>query len=235
MKRSDPEAVDVPHTPDPIANLDPVQVIQALQHRVTPERLARMRRVIAQRSHDLSVVLENISDPHNASAILRSADAFGFHRVHLVDDGVPLRMARNVAKGSHRWLHIQRHPTAEACIAQLKDTGHRVYTASMEGAVPIDALLGQPAPLAIVFGNEHAGPSTPMRALADGVFAIPMHGFAESLNVSVAAAITLYTLRKTHGRALPQNERNRILAHYLRQDIRDAEHFLRVHPSSKDR
>jgi tRNA (guanosine-2'-O-)-methyltransferase len=192
----------------------PHTVIEALEPLLTDERRARIDRVIAARTRGVVPVLEGVDDPHNVAAVMRSAEAFGVQEVHVVDGSQGFVAARSVAQGTERWIDVQRHATAQACVTALRDRGYRVYVAAMDGALsPED--LAREARVAVVFGNEHAGVSAEMRALADGTYAIPMRGFVESLNVSVAAAITLYGA--TQGRAgnLSDEERKVLRARYV--------------------
>jgi tRNA (guanosine-2'-O-)-methyltransferase len=191
MRRDEPDNFDL----DPVRTAglpaDAETVISALEPLLTSERRQRIEQVLSTRSRAVIAVLDGVIDPHNVSAVLRSADAFGVQEVHLIDRGEAFLASPRVAQGSHRWLTVVQHASAAACVAALHARGHRVYIASMEGALRPEALAREPK-LAIVFGNEHAGVSDELRALADGFYAIPMQGFVQSLNVSVAAGITLF-------------------------------------------
>ena len=151
-----------------------------------------MRAVLERRHDDLVVVLENIHDAHNASAILRSCDAFGVGRVALVyTNQVFPEISGGVAAKVEKWLQIDRYESAEECVSALKSEGVRVFATQLtddaEDYLSVDFL----GPSAIVLGNEHAGCSDEMVALADAALIVPMVGFVQSLNVSVAAAVIL--------------------------------------------
>lgn len=224
MKRTLPEVENAgPLPPLPFPSDAIVAVLAPL---VTEARLARIDTVIAQRTRSLVPVLEGLSDPHNGAAILRSADAFGCHEVHLVDGRFPFAVSHRVSRGTHRWLELVRHERAEDCAASLHARGYAIFVASMEGTmVPED--LARVAKAAIVLGNEHAGPSEAMRAAADGTYRIPMVGFVESLNVSVASAITLYVASRGRHGDLDDAAKSEIRARFLLAQVKDAETLVR--------
>lgn len=148
-----------------------------------------MRAALQARMGSVVVVLEAVHRRHNVSAILRSAESFGVHEVHMVIG--PFRPSKGAARGAERWVELHRHDSLGPCIADLKARGYRVVVADVGvGAaspehVPVDQ------PLAILFGSEHTGVSELARSLADGAVTVPMRGLTESLNVSVAAACIL--------------------------------------------
>ncbi len=219
MRPSHPSVFEV-NAPGPLpAPAD--EIIAALAPHMTEARRRRIEEVAARRTLAVTPVLENLVDPHNASAILRSADAFGLHRVHVVAEHVALSATHKIAKGSERWLDVVAHPSTEACVARLRADGFRIYVAAMDGETSPEALVGQ-GKVAVVFGNERHGASAAMRAAADGTFTIPMHGFVESLNVSVAAAITLYTLGRGAPRGPSPAEAREIVAQLMMATVRDA-------------
>jgi tRNA (guanosine-2'-O-)-methyltransferase len=200
-------------------------VIEALSRVVTPARLARLEEVVDGRTDDLAVVLDRVADPHNSSAVLRSADAFGVQNVHAIVGEHGFRASRGVSKGTQRWLDVTRWETAEACARRLKRDGYAIYVAAMGGEKTPDGLREVPR-LAVVFGNEHRGVSAEMRALADGAFSIPMRGFVESLNVSVAAAITMQVLTSEGRAGLEPARRRELLARFLMNSAKNADEII---------
>ncbi len=157
-----------------------------------PERKARIDQVVAQRTRTLTVVMEAFADPQNTSAVLRTAESFGVQEVHVVV-GPQKRFDRNkkISQNADKWLEVVRWKDTATCLAALKARGFRIYATHLgEGSATL-AELSFAEPTALVFGNEHAGVSAEARRLADRVFAIPMRGFSQSFNVSVAAAICL--------------------------------------------
>jgi tRNA (guanosine-2'-O-)-methyltransferase len=169
---------------------DPERICAALEPMLTEERKRRIAEVIAARSHAVVPVLDGLIDPHNVAAVLRSSEAFGVQTVHLVRSPQPFLASQRIAQGTQRWVDIVEHESPEACLRALKAHHYRVYVAAMDGEITPEALALEQR-VAIVFGNEHEGVSAEMRRLADGAYTIPMRGFVQSLNVSVAAALTL--------------------------------------------
>jgi tRNA (guanosine-2'-O-)-methyltransferase len=157
-----------------------------------PERRARIDAVVAQRTRTLTVVMEAFADPQNTSAVLRTAESFGVQEVHVVV-GPQKRYDRNkkISQNADKWLEVVRWKDTPSCLAALKDRGFRVYATHLGEGSGTLAGLSFAEPTALVFGNEHAGVSAEARRLADACFAIPMRGFSQSFNVSVAAAICL--------------------------------------------
>lgn len=225
MRRDDPDVFDAEGHGPPALTRDAAKVVQVLGSMVTPERLARIREVVARRTHRVTLVLEDITDPHNTSAVLRSCDAFGIQRVHVVAGKRGFQAARAITKGAHRWLDVIRHDTGADAVRALQADGFVVLAASMEGTVPPSELARTPK-VAIVMGNEHRGPTAETRAVVDGTYAIPMRGFSDSLNVSVAAAITLHAATEGHQSELSEAEREVLIARYLMHSVGDAETVL---------
>ena len=223
MRADDPDVIEI-EGPPPLVH-DATTVIEALAPVVTPERRRRIAQVVAQRTDDLVVVLDSIADPHNASAVLRSADAFGVQTVHAIVGPHGFRASQGVSKGTHRWLDIVRYESAQACAERLRATGYAIYVAAM-GAPDTPETLPVEAPLAVVFGNEHRGVSTEMEALADGAFSIPMRGFVESLNVSVAAAITIESLTRRSPRRFDRARREALQARFLMNSVKNADQII---------
>jgi len=224
LKRDHPDVIE-------LGALDPLpapaaQVVRALSPLVTPARLARMDAVIARRTRSLVPVLEDLADPHNGAAVMRSADAFGCHEVHVVEDRHPFLVSHRVTRGTHRWLDLVKHRDIHACLDHLKTRGYRVYVAAMDGDVGPEQIADVER-AAIVFGNEHKGVSQAVRDAADGTYAIPMEGFVESLNVSVASAITLYVASRGRHGDLDEAAREEIRARFLMHQVRDAERIVR--------
>ena len=155
-------------------------------------RIARMRLVAGRRLTGLTVALDGVHDPHNISAVLRSCDGFGVQHVHLIGDEAELSPNRLITRGCQKWLTLHYHSGAKACAEALRGEGFELWTAMPDrDARPLSALeFGRK--IALVFGAERAGVSEELRSLCTGAYFIPMAGFSESLNVSVAAAISLY-------------------------------------------
>jgi len=227
VRRHDPDAVALEAAGPPEISRPAGDVIATLAPMVTERRLARMRAVVAERTRRVVPLLERLADPHNASAILRSCDAFGLQQVHVVPGEHGFFAARTVAMGSNRWLDLAFHETAEAAATRLRADGYGIYVGSMEGSVSLAELAAREERIAVVFGHEREGPSEAIRAAADGTFSIAMRGFVESLNVSVAAAITLHALTQGRPSELDEAARDELLARFLKASVRDADRVLR--------
>ena len=157
-----------------------------------PERKARIDEVVARRTRTLVVVMEAFCDPQNVNAVLRTCDAFGVQEVHVVE-GPMKAFDRNkkISQNADKWLDVTRWTSTRACLEALKARGFAVHVTWLgEGTVGL-ADLDFSGPVALVFGNESRGVSDEALALADARYVIPMRGFSQSLNVSVAAAVSL--------------------------------------------
>lgn len=161
---------------------------------ITPERAARLEEVLRRRQPDLTVVFENVYDPHNVSAVLRSCDAVGVFEAHGVyHSGERFPKLGDKSSGSARkWIDLHKHDSIDDCYSELRARGVKIYTTHMasDSVSLYDLDLTQPT--AFVFGNEHYGISQEALAKADGNFLIPQMGIVQSLNISVACAVSLY-------------------------------------------
>lgn len=223
MKRDLPEVIE-PEGPTPLPAAAR-EIVDALAPLVTEARRERIEHVALRRTRSLVPVLEDLADPHNGAAVLRSADAFGCHEVHVIEGRHRFAVSHRISRGTHRWLELVRHSSARACVSTLHSRGYKVFVAAMDGEIGPEELAAQPK-AAIVFGNEHKGVSAEMRELVDGVYRIPMEGFVESLNVSVASAITLYVASRGRHGDLSEAERDVIRARLLMATIRDVGRVL---------
>ena len=161
----------------------------------TERRYQRIAHVLERRQPDLTVVIENVYDVFNVSAVYRSADAVGAMEVHAVytDEEFPdQEVSRMVSAGAAKWIDTHRHESIVDCYAALRARGFRILATALD--VRSQQLYEQDLtkPVALVFGNEQRGISDDARTLADGTVYIPMRGMVESLNISVAAAVSLY-------------------------------------------
>jgi len=161
----------------------------------TERRQARIRSVLARRQPDLTVVMENVHDPHNVSAILRSCDGVGVlrtHAVYSIEEPPPGAFARQTSASAAKWVEVERHPSLADCYERLRAEGFTILVTSIgPDARPLYDYDFR-VPVALVLGNEMRGVSARARDLADGAIQIPMAGMVESLNVSVACAVCLY-------------------------------------------
>jgi len=181
---------------------------------LTPERKARIQSVVDARLQSVTVVLDRLLDPHNTAAVLRTAEGLGLARAHVVPHDASDAVAhRRVTQDAHKWLDIDFHPDGARAAQELRSRGYDVWAGHLAPGVRLYTEVPTDRPLALLFGNEHEGPSPETLRACSGAFRIPMAGFTQSLNVSVAAAIALAQVtagRRRHlGRAgdLPEEER----------------------------
>ena len=160
---------------------------------ITEHRAGRIRDVLARRQTDLTLVINNIHDPHNVSAILRSCDAFGVHRVHLLytDTAFPA-LGKKSSGSAKKWVETVRHPDAASLVAALKADGYALITTGFDATATPLPKWDLVRKTAIILGNEHRGVDEDLAPHVDGTLYIPMQGMVQSLNVSVAAAVILY-------------------------------------------
>lgn len=195
------------------------QIIDLLPPHMTDERRARLEEVVAQRSTHVVSVLENIHDQGNVSAVMRSAEAFGFLAMYLVDKpGAKFKAANRVSKGAEKWLDVRPFGAPADAVKDLKKRGYQIWATDLNTPHSIDT-LDFSKPTAIVLGNEHEGVSEEMKSLCDGTFRIPMLGFSQSFNISVAAALIFYrahleTRQMGEKALLTAHERRQVLANY---------------------
>ena len=159
---------------------------------ITPRRLAKMKAVLARRQPDLTLVLSNIHDPHNVSAIYRSCDAFGIKNVHLhyTRTAFPI-LGRKSSASARKWVDTVRHKNSGEMFAELRKDKFQILATSFSDTAKSLWEWDFLRPTAIILGNEHEGVEEDLLAHADGEIYIPMLGMIQSLNVSVAAAVIL--------------------------------------------
>ncbi len=161
---------------------------------MTPERKEKLLDVLYKRQNDLTVVLENVFDPHNISAVMRTCDAVGIQEIYVLNTKIPphRKWGSRSSSSAAKWLTIQQFDDAEKCIGIIRKKYKRIFTTHLaEGSIRLHEIDFTQS-IALVFGNEHSGVSEEVRALADGNFIIPQVGIIRSLNISVACAVALY-------------------------------------------
>jgi tRNA (guanosine-2'-O-)-methyltransferase len=161
---------------------------------MTPERTERLTSVLNKRQGDITIVLENVFDPHNISAVMRTADAIGIQDIYILNTKIP-RHKKWGAKSSSsaaKWLSIHQYDNAEECFSSLRKRYSTILTTHLSSDAVGLHQIDFTRSIALVFGNEHSGVSEEIRVLADGNFIIPQVGIIQSLNISVACAVTLY-------------------------------------------
>ena len=162
-----------------------------------PERLQKILQLASQRQLDLTVVLENVHDPHNISAVMRTCDAIGICDVYILNTDPVLKVRRfkpgkRTTSGSRKWVRLHIYADLNECFAEIRKRYGRIYATHLDPSLPAHFDIDLASPLALVFGNEHAGVSAEARANSDGALCIPQVGMVDSLNISVACAVVLY-------------------------------------------
>ena len=161
---------------------------------MTPERNERLTAVLHKRQPDLTIVLENVFDPHNISAVMRTADAVGIQDIFILNNKIPphRKWGAKSSSSAAKWLTIHQYTNADECFAELRKRYKKIYTTHLStDAVGLHQLNFLES-VALIFGNEHSGVSDEIISKADGNFIIPQVGIIKSLNISVACAVTLY-------------------------------------------
>ncbi|RIH64371.1 TrmH family RNA methyltransferase [Mariniphaga sediminis] len=207
------------------------KLIEHLSGFITPERLLLFEKVLEQRTAYITVVLEDIFQPQNASAVLRTCDCFGIQHVHIIENRNKFTVDREVALGASKWLSLHKYNEKKQnslkAIKSLKESGYRIVATTPhknDQLLPeFDLTKGKTA---IVFGSELPGISETIQNEADEFLKIPMSGFTESFNISVSAAIVLYQLSEKIKKQneifwqLTEQEKDTIKLQWLRNSIK---------------
>ena len=200
---------------------------------LTEERKEVLRRTLAQRTHYMRIMTENMFHPQNASAIMRHCEAFGIQQIHTVEDRCKFDPSVNIVRGTQKWVDVEHHDTTAEALKALKSEGYRIIATTPHrcSSTPetFDVTKGK---FALVFGTEHAGISEEVIEAADEFLMIPMCGMVESLNVSASAAILIYMLsqrirEQVDDWQLTDEEQLRLLTRWTMSSVRDYEGILR--------
>ena len=197
-----------------------------------PQRLERLKKVLANRTVSITLVLENLHKDYNISAILRTCESFGIQDVHVVPQPGEGKVFKTITQGCHKWLSIHRHDDVISCFGDLRNLGYRILAGAFgERSLPLEE-TDFSGKVALVFSNELDGANPEVVDNVDGFFVIPMAGFSQSLNVSVAAGIVLYHVlryKREKGEELqriPPDEAGRLMEEWLRKSVRKAEEVI---------
>lgn len=192
------------------------------------ERKKRLKEVLERRTKGIVLVLENLYHPHNLSAVIRSAEAFGIQYVYVVGQ-TPEELNKTISLGTEKWIDLIYYNNSLELIKELKSRGYRI-AATMPSSTGIDpSEYREEKEIALFMGNEKDGLSEDVIKNAEIVFTIPLYGFVKSLNVSVAASICLYSLTKNEflrNRGLEESEKNRLLNLWALKSVRNSELHL---------
>jgi tRNA (guanosine-2'-O-)-methyltransferase len=161
---------------------------------MTPERQEKIEAVLSKRQNNITVVLENVFDPHNISAVMRSCDAVGITEIYVLNTRIPLhkKWGARSSSSAAKWLVVHQFDNAKNCFEALRKKYNRILATHLSSDAVSLYDIDLTENIALVFGNEHSGVSDDIRAMADGNFIIPQVGMIRSLNISVACAVSLY-------------------------------------------
>jgi tRNA (guanosine-2'-O-)-methyltransferase len=161
---------------------------------MTPQRQEKLAAVLDKRQDDITIVLENVFDPHNISAVMRTCDAVGVQEIFILNTKIPRhkKWGFKSSSSAKKWLTVHQFENAEECFSSLRKRYSSILTTHLSSDAVGLYQLDLTKSIALVFGNEHNGVSEEIRAMADGNFIIPQVGIIQSLNISVACAVTLY-------------------------------------------
>lgn len=185
---------------------------------LTSQRLERLRQVASQRQLDISVVCENITDPHNVSAIMRSCDAFGIQTLDVIGGSEEFTGHKKTSSSAKKWVTVRSHADVKSCFDMLRQEGKNIYVTRLDPQAESFWSIDWTQPCAIVLGNEHAGVSDEALQRADGSIYIPMKGMVQSLNVSVAAAIVLAEISRQRGKQAATLENEELFNEWLSRE-----------------
>jgi tRNA (guanosine-2'-O-)-methyltransferase len=161
---------------------------------MTNERRQKIEAVLSRRQNNITVVLENVFDPHNISAVMRSCDAVGVQEIFVLNTKIPRhkKWGDRSSSSANKWITIHQFTSVEDCVLRIREKYKCIYTTHLASDSISIYEVDFTDSVALVFGNEHSGVSEELRKIADGNFVIPQVGMIRSLNISVACAVTLY-------------------------------------------
>ena len=216
------------------------EVLNLLCSYVSSNKKDLFDKIIPERTRYITVVLENIFQPHNASAVLRSAECFGVQDLHVIENDYEYAPNKRVVMGAAKWVDIHKYSEKENntvdCINILKKRGYRIVaTSPHSNDCNIDELNLEKGPIALMFGSEEPGLSELAMEHADEFVKIPMHGFTESFNISVSAALCLFELTTRLRKSkldwrLSPSEQEQLLYNWCKKVVKNADlieqHYL---------
>jgi tRNA (guanosine-2'-O-)-methyltransferase len=183
----------------PIAMKNKSNLVEHLSSFMTEERAILFENILNKRTRHVTVVLEDLYQPHNASAVIRSCDCFGIQDIHAIENINSFNITKGISVGSRKWLTVNRYREKEQntlkCLNSLKNQGYKIIATTPHKDDCLINELDLTHKTALVFGTEIKGMSQAVIDNADGFVKIPMYGFTESFNISVAAALCLYEVR----------------------------------------
>ncbi len=204
------------------------ELIDHLKSFATTQRFVLFNRIIDQRTRYMTVVIEDIYQPHNASAVLRSCDCFGLQDVHVIEKKNRYSPNNEITMGADKWLSIKKHSSLDA-INLLKNQGYRIVaTTPGSNTITPDQFNLEEGKFALCFGTELEGLSPELMSAADCHLRIPMYGFTESFNISVSVALLLShfstAIRKSNiDWHLTEFEKDELLLQWLKNSIKSSD------------
>jgi len=161
---------------------------------MTPERATKINKVLEKRQNDLTVIIENVTDPHNIAAVMRTCDAVGISEIFVLNTKINnhKRFGTRSSSSAQKWMHTHQFTDMQECLSVVRKKYNRIYATHLGEESKSIYEMNFTEPIALVFGNEKRGVSDEIRALCDGNFIIPQVGMISSLNISVACAVTIY-------------------------------------------
>ena len=175
--------------------MDETKLLNYLEDFISEERRERFISVLANRTKHITVALEDVFQMHNTSAVIRSCDVFGIQEAHLIQNRNTNELDKNIAMGAQQWVDLHRYKDTVACITSLKTKGYKIIATTPHNDAILLPDFKVDGKIALFFGTERDGLTQAALENADGFLKIPMKGFTESLNISVAAAIILQDVR----------------------------------------
>lgn len=215
---------------------DKKALTEYLEGFVSDRRRARLREVLEERTRHMTMVLEDVYQAHNASAVLRSCDCFGIQDVHFIENRNKYKVSEDVAMGSQQWLSISRYTKEENntldCLQSLKKKGYRIVATTPHFNAKDVSGFDVSKPFALVMGTELTGISKDVLDMADECVLIPMYGFTESFNISVCAALCMYDFttqirKKVPGYRLNETEKEDLYIEWLQASIRKSDLIMK--------
>jgi len=207
-------------------------LITYLEGFVTEKRKNTFKNILLNRTRHFTVVLEDIFQQHNSSAVIRSCDVFGIQDIHIIENKYHSKVSRHVAKGSQKWLNLNNYKedknNTKDCLTRLKNEGYQIIATSPHNNTCTLHDLDISKKSAFIFGVEKSGVSEEVLINSDEILTIPMVGFTESLNISVAAAIILENLtnklrNSNYQWRLSEKEQEIIYANWLEKSIKNVD------------
>ncbi len=209
--------------------------IKFLESLLSEKRLERIKQVIDNKIKSITIVLDNLLDSHNTSAIIRTAEGLGLKDVYVIEKDYTFEINKGVTKYSHKWVDIHKFKKIQECIENLKKNNYKIFVANVgkKSVKLTDVKLEKGTRYAFVVGNEHDGISREILEHSDCEFTIPMYGFTESFNVSVASAIILSHITYKYRELLEFNsdltdtEKQKLYYKFLKKAVKNSDILLK--------